>query len=183
MEWDWSKAGDDTRKDDTHHYLKIKGEFVYQKAVKPEYRWFDLTVDRYLLGDPVVEGGTTDLNNPRGNRADPKAKIWPFKIHLATLPYDRAAGRLVPPVTAGEGGYWHDFDWGKALALGARQVGMEFSGDYAFTKTRMFWPLSHMVAPGKRALQCSDCHGEPGRMDWKALGYDADPMTTGGRTE
>ena len=45
----------------------------------------------------------------------------------------------------------------------------------------MYWPLSHMVAPKEKALRCDDCHGEKRRMDWKALGYEGDPMTAGGR--
>ena len=30
-------------------------------------------------------------------------------------------------------------------------------------------------------LQCVDCHGKHGRMDWKALGYSGDPAVLGGR--
>jgi octaheme c-type cytochrome (tetrathionate reductase family) len=183
MVWDWSKAGDDSRPDDVHHYLKIKGEFVYEKGVTPAYHWFDMTVDRYLLGDPIVEDGITDLNPPRGDRKTPGAKIWPFKVHLARQPYDKGTKRLLPPVTAGEGGYWREFDWPKAMALGAKNVGMEFSGEVGFAQTRMHWPLFHMVVPKDQALQCADCHAADGRMDWAALGYDADPMAAGGRVE
>jgi len=45
----------------------------------------------------------------------------------------------------------------------------------------MYWPLSHMVSTKEKALSCTDCHGERSRMDWKALGYGADPIKTGGR--
>jgi len=180
MTWDWSKAGDDTRPDDAHQYLKIKGEFHYDKAVKPTYYWFDLTVDRYLLGDRVASRGPTDINRPRGSRDDQRSKIWPFKVHHARQPYDSASGQLIPPVTSGQGGYWRDFDWDQALRLGAEQVGLEYSGDYGFLETRMYWPLSHMVQPKDKALQCSDCHSRGGRMDWNALGYFEDPMRTGG---
>src|SRR3989304_6033750 len=45
----------------------------------------------------------------------------------------------------------------------------------------MYWPLPHMVVPAEHALQCQDCHGENGRMDWEALGYYGDPMLWGGR--
>ena len=38
-----------------------------------------------------------------------------------------------------------------------------------------------MVQPADAALQCYDCHGENGRMDWAALGYPGDPLTWGGR--
>jgi hypothetical protein len=31
------------------------------------------------------------------------------------------------------------------------------------------------VAPKAKALTCDDCHGEKGRLDWKALGYKGDP--------
>jgi len=183
MIWDWSQAGDDSRPDDVHHYLKIKGEFVYEQGVKPEYHWFNLSMDRYLVGDSISAAGITDINRPRGDRLDPRAQIWPFKVHLAKQPYDAVTRRILPPVTAGEGGYWHDFDWSQAMALGAHNVGLEYSGEYGFVETRMFWPLSHMVAPKEGALQCRDCHGAGGRLDWRALGYAADPMRTGGEAE
>jgi len=181
MTWDWSKAGDDTRKDDVHHYLKIKGEFRYDSSVVPEYHWFDLTVDRYLVGDEMADHGPTDINRPNGSRDDPGARIWPFKVHRGRQPYDAGTRRLLPPILSGEGGYWRDFDWNKAMELGARQVGLEFSGEYGFAETTMFWPLSHMVLPPDKALQCGDCHGGAGRMDWRALGYDHDPIETGGK--
>jgi octaheme c-type cytochrome (tetrathionate reductase family) len=44
--WDWSKAGDPTRKEDPHGYLKIKGEFTYEQDALPEYRWFNGSVGR-----------------------------------------------------------------------------------------------------------------------------------------
>ena len=194
--WDWSKGGDPNRPDDPHTYLKIKGEFVYDHDIVPEYDWFNGTVDRYLLGDPMDPATTTTINRPRGNIHDRTAKIWPFKVHRALQPYDRKRDILLPPVTSGAGGFWHDFDWEKALRLGADASGIQYSGEYGFAQTAMHWPLSHMVAPKEAALQCTDCHGLPERtgaaalgnlderttrMDWKALGYDGDPLTTGGR--
>ncbi len=179
--WDWSKAGDATRPDDPHQYLKIKGEFVYDHDVVPEYAWFNRSVDRYLLGDRMDPAGVTDINRPRGDLHDRTAKIWPFKVHRAMQHYDKKLDVLLPPVTGGEGGYWHDFDWDKALRLGAKAAGIEYSGEYGWAKTAMYWPLSHMVAPKEKALRCDDCHGEKRRMDWKALGYEGDPMTAGGR--
>jgi octaheme c-type cytochrome (tetrathionate reductase family) len=176
MWWDWSKAGDDQRLDDTHNYLKIKGEFTYDQKILPEYRWFNLTVDRYLVGDLIDDDAITMINTPLGDRLDGQAKIWPFKIHRGKQPYDRINKYLIPPVTSGEGGYWHEFDWPRALELGAAQAGIEFSGDYGFKETEMSWPLSHMVQAKERALQCGDCHGAGSRLDWQALGYDADPM-------
>lgn len=179
--WDWSKAGDGSRKDDAHRYLRIKGEFVYDNDVTPVYAWFNRTMDRYLLGDTLDPGKITDINRPRGDIRDRDALIWPFKVHLAKQPYDVKHRRLVVPTTGGEGGFWETFDWERSLRLGAEATGMPYSGSYGFARTRMYWALSHTVAPKEKALQCDDCHGAQGRMDWAALGYAGDPLQIGGR--
>jgi octaheme c-type cytochrome (tetrathionate reductase family) len=180
--WDWSKAGDPTRKDDAHSYLKIKGEFRYEQDAVPEYGWFDGTVGRYLLGDRIEDPEKpTVLNPPQGSIEDKGARIWPFKVHRAKQPYDAGNRYLFPPVTGGEGGYWTTFDWDESFRLGAKISNIAYSGKVGFARTDMYWPLAHMVAPKERALSCTDCHGERGRLDWKALGYAGDPITTGGR--
>jgi hypothetical protein len=179
--WDWSKAGDRSRPDDPHTYLRIKGEFSYEQDALPEYRWFNGTVGRYLLGDKIDPARVTVLNPPQGDIRDPKARIWPFKVHRAKQPYDAGYDYLFPPVTGGPGGYWTTFDWDSAFRLGSNASGIAYSGKHGFAPTEMYWPLSHMVAPKEKALACTDCHGERSRMDWKALGYAGDPIQTGGR--
>lgn len=179
--WDWSKAGDPDREEDPHHYLKIKGEFVYGHDIVPEYMWFDRSVDRYLLGDVIDSSKVTDINRPRGDIRDPAAKIWPFKVHRALQPFDRGHKVLMPPITGGEGGYWKTFNWDQSMRLGANASGVAYSGSYGFAKTAMYWPLSHMVSAKEKALQCNDCHGERSRMNWEALGYHGDPVQIGGR--
>jgi octaheme c-type cytochrome (tetrathionate reductase family) len=180
-EWDWSKAGDGVRPEDAHNYLKIKGEFVYDNNVVPAYAWFNNSMDRYILGDRMDPRAITDINHPRGDIKDPKAKIWPFKIHLSKQPYDVKNRYLLVPTTGGEGGYWQSFDWQKSFEMGAEASNLPYSGEYGFAETRMYWPISHMVAPKDQALQCGDCHGEGGRMDFKSLGYYQDPINIGGR--
>ncbi len=179
--WDWSKAGDATRQDDPHTYLKIKGEFAYEQDVVPQYRWFNGTVERYLLGDALDPAKVTQLNPPRGSIADAGARIWPFKVHRARQPYDLEHRILLTPVTAGEGGFWTEFDWDKAFRLGAAASNLPYSGKYGFTDTDMYWPLAHLVVPKEKALGCTECHGEGRRLDWKALGYAGDPIEVGGR--
>jgi octaheme c-type cytochrome (tetrathionate reductase family) len=179
--WDWSKAGDKDRKDDPHEYLKIKGEFTYEQDVVPEYRWFNLTTDRYLQGDKIDPAAVTVLNPLGGSIADPTAKIWPFKIHRGEQPYDAGNNYLFVPVTGGKDGYWTNFDWDNAFRLGEKTSGLAYSGKFGFAKTEMFWPLTHMVTPKEKALACADCHGDRSRLDWKALGYPDDPIKTGGR--
>lgn len=180
MEWNWSDAGQDTG-DDPHVYLKIKGSFVYEDNVQPQYFWYNGTADRYILGDPIADEGPTPINSPQGDISDPEAKIMPFKVHIADQIYDTEYNILIQPKTVGEGGYWTDFDWDQAARLGSEITGLPYSGSYGFTDTIMFWPTTHMVQPSSEALQCVACHSENGRLDWKALGYPGDPIEWGGR--
>lgn len=177
--WDWSTAGDENREDDIHQYLKIKGSFIYQKNLRPEYGWFNGLADRYLLGDAINPKTITPMNKPKGSIDDPDAKIWPFKIHRGKQIYDQQYNYLLQPKTAGEGGFWNNFNWDKAAQLGSEISGIPYSGSYGFAETEMYWPLTHMVAPKEEALQCRDCHGEKGRLDWKTLGYFGDPLKWG----
>lgn len=179
--WDWASAGDANREEDEHSYLRIKGEFTYSQELRPGYAWFNGSASRYLLGDPIDPDAVTALNLPSGSIDDPEAKIWPFKVHRATQPYDRINGYLLQPETSGPRGYWQHFDWPQALEAGAQHTGLPFSGEYGFARTTMHWPQTHMVVPADQALQCLDCHAENGRLDWQALGYAGDPMIWGSR--
>ena len=180
MEWDWSTAGQEIPEDE-HAYLKIKGSFVYEENVTPEYYWYSGIRDRYLLGDVIDPSRPVILNPLAGDIHDPEALIFPFKVHRAKQPYDTVHNTLLQPRTAGEGGFWTTFDWISALTLGSQDVGLDFSGQYGFTETWMFWPITHTVSPAEEALQCTACHSDEGRLDWEALGYPGDPMEWGGR--
>ena len=179
--WDWSTAGQDGVSDDPHDYLKIKGSFLYGEQLIPEYYWFDGTAERYLLGDPIDPDGVTILNDPNGDIDDPVSKIYPFKIHRGNQPYDTVNNYFLQPHVAGDDGYWTLYDWDIALTQGAIDTDMEFSGEYGFARSDMYWVLEHQVAPADQALQCTACHSDNGRLDWTALGYDGDPMSTAGR--
>ena len=181
LTWDWSTAGQDLP-EDHYTFLKIKGSFLYDKDVQPEYLWYDGgAAYRYLMGDPLATAGPTLLNPPSGAIDEPKARIFPFKVHRARQPYDTVNNYLLPPLTSGEGGLWQTFDWPSALKLGAEANGLDFSGEFDFAETWMYWPTTHMVQPKENALQCENCHGEDGIMDWEALGYPGDPIEWGGR--
>ncbi|MBK6979857.1 MAG: tetrathionate reductase family octaheme c-type cytochrome [Cytophagaceae bacterium] len=182
MTWDWSKAGSTTRKDDAHEYLKIKGEFHYEEEVIPTYAWYTGKMERYITGDKLDNLEEHNINNPIGSRKDPKAKIWPFKVHHANQPYDPVNNILIPPLTSGEGGYWTKFDWKYAIAKGAELNNLPYSGKYGFTKTKMYWPINHMVSTKKNALTCVQCHSPEGRINWQQLGYKHDPAQGAGKT-
>lgn len=179
--WDWSTAGQD-RPEDHFTYLKIKGSFLYEKNFRPTYLWDNGTLAvRYILGDRIDPGQPTLINLPGGDISNPEARIAPFKLHIARQPYDAVNRYLLQPVTAGKGGFWETFDWDQALALSTQFTGLPYSGEYGFAETWMYWRTSHMVQPKENSLQCVDCHGENGRLDWQALGYLGDPIKWGSR--
>jgi octaheme c-type cytochrome (tetrathionate reductase family) len=180
--WDWSKAGQEGRVDDHFTYLKIKGEFIYDKNFKPTYLWFNGNNEyRYILGDQIDPNSITYINKPAGSIHDTTAKIFPFKLHIAKQPYDVVNKYLLQPITSGKDGFWTNFDWNNAFTIAAPITGLEYSGQYDFAETYMYWPTTHMVQSSDKALQCEACHGENGRLDWQALGYPGDPMEWGGR--
>jgi octaheme c-type cytochrome (tetrathionate reductase family) len=182
VSWDWSTAGLQLQPDDHFNYLNIKGSFEYEKDFQPTYLWFNGNLSyRYLLGDPIDPATPTVINLPAGDIEDASARIFPFKLHVAKQPYDTVNDYLLAPITAGPDGFWTTFDWDSAFRLADERIGLNYSGSYDFAETWMYWPTTHMVQPKGNALQCNDCHGEKGRLDWQALGYPGDPMEWGGR--
>jgi octaheme c-type cytochrome (tetrathionate reductase family) len=176
LSWDWSQAGQDLDITDTHRYLKIKGRFTWAKKVPPEYHWYNETSTRYITGDRIDPTRPTQMTGPQGDRNDPAARLWPFKIHRGKQPYDTVNNYFLVPNVHGDKGFWTAFEWEPALRLGSEITGLPYSGLHDFAPTEMYFPLSHMVTSPNEALKCRDCHGERGRLNWRALGYDGDPL-------
>lgn len=185
--WDWSTAGQDKEvvlnEFGLPTYDKKKGEFVWNKNIIPEYRWYNGQADYYEYGDQLEPSKIVSLNTPSGNIKDNNAKITPFKLMRGKQIYDSKNNYLIVPKLFGEGGYWKTFDWNSASELGMSSINLPYSGEYAFIETEMYWPINHMVAPAKDALKCTDCHtkNESKRLDWEKLGYTGDPMSKSGR--
>ncbi len=179
--WDWSTAGTklNTPKDANGMatFVNKKGSFKWETNIVPTYAWYNGVSGQYLLGEAINPNEVTRLNWPMGNRIDPKAKIYPFKVMEGTQPYDKNAKIIAIPKLFGKGGYWKTFDWASALTVGMKSVGKEFSGEYGFAPTVSYWKINHMVAPKENALNCKMCHAKDGsgRMDWEAMGYESDP--------
>lgn len=183
--WDWSKAGED-RSPETDEfgketYSKLKGEFKWDKNVIPTYKWYNGKASYYTFGDKLNPGDVLELNKLDGDISDPKAKIYPFKVMRGTQIYDAVNNYLIIPKLFGPDGYWKTFNWDEASRLGMNEINLPYSGEYSFVETEMYWPINHMVASKEKALKCNSCHGENGRMDWKALGYSGDPRKVKGR--
>ncbi len=180
--WDWSTAGKDSTAPKDQYgqptYHKKKGSFRWDKNVEPEYYWYNGTTGRYLLGDTFDPAKMLQLNEPLGGNDDPEALLYPFKVHRGKQIYDTENNYLIVPQLYG--GYWKHFDWDQAAREGMQTVGLEYSGNYGFAETEMYWKINHMVTPAKSALRCNDCHGsaDDKRIDWKALGYKGDQMYT-----
>jgi len=183
--WDWSTAGRDVKPGEVPTdqygqklYDKMKGDFRWAKDVVPTYLWFNGTIDRYIAGARIDPSRPVPLTAARGDRKDLKAKIYPFKIMRGKQAYDAGNDTIAyvqvfgPP---GSDAYWQKYDWGLAIAAGMKAAGQPFSGKYGFVETTMIWPVHHMVVSRDKSLKCADCHGEKGRLDWKALGYKGDP--------
>ncbi len=193
MQWDWSTAGKlkdgkPYEEDDSlgnHTYMSIKGTFVWERHVKPEYVWFNGTASHYLLGDTASAGNPIRINRLNGDYSDPEAKIIPVKIHRGKQPYDPVNRMLIQPKLyapqKGEGAFWKDFDWNRAAAEGMKSVNLPYSGKQTFVETEMTWPVNHMVSPKSESVACIECHTRNGSrlanlQDFYIPGRDYQPL-------
>lgn len=191
MSWDWSQAKkmpkeQSVETDEHGHQVFIakKGRFTYADNVVPAYAWYNGSASVYQIGQKINPEEITKLNYPLGDRNDSGSKIHPFKIHSGKQIYDAKNNYFITPKVFGykgdEEAFWNSFDWHKAAEAGMKATGLAYSGEYAFASTVTYWPINHMVSARDEAVSCLDCHGDKGRMDWKALGYSGDPMITPG---
>lgn len=178
MLWDWSTSGildgegnpkHESDADGNHNYLSIKGTFVYDEHVIPEYFWFNGIANHQLITDKIdtipvqmnsLDGSYKDKGSVQ--KSTSPSKIWPVKVHRGKQIYDSEFNTLIQPklwsTNAGDSAYWVDFNWGESAAAGMKYLGLPYSGNYDFVQTEMYWPLNHMVAPKEKSLGCKDCH-------------------------
>lgn len=204
MIWDWSTSGvlDDNGNpkhendaDGNHNYLSIKGTFVYDDHVIPEYYWFNGIANHQLITDKIdtipVQMNSLDgsyMDKGINQKSSAPSKIWPVKVHRGKQIYDTENMTLVQPklwsTTPGDSAYWTDFDWNAAAVKGMDYLDLPYSGSYDFVETEMYWPLNHMVAPKEQSLDCKDCHSRNnGRLagldDFYLPGRDKSSMLDG----
>lgn len=179
MWWDWSTAGKLDKdgkpfkvKDSAglDAYDSKKGDFKYETNVIPEYIWFNGKVNYTLRETKLDPNKVVRINSFEGSPTDGKSKIWPIKVFRGKQPYDVGNNMLVVFHTYGkdDAAFWSNFNWDKAIEYGMREIGAEYSGEYAFVSTEMSWPITHMVAPKEDALSCAQCHAPAvgvGRLD------------------
>jgi len=177
MFWDWSTAGkkgpdgkNQIIKDDDGYdtYMTIKGDFKWAENVKPEYVWFNGTVNYTLYTDKIEKGDKpTQINRFEGSATDGKSMIWPIKLFRGKQQYDPVNKTLVITHLAGndDTAFWTNLNWEKAVAAGMKGSNREFSGKVDFIETESMWPITHMVAPKEKAVPCAECHTSNGRLE------------------
>lgn len=179
MYWDWSTA---TRKKDgqaykeldedgNELYTSIKGDFMWQKNIQPEYAWFNGTADHHLITDKVdTTQAFLKINTLFGSYNDPGSKIIPMKVHRGKQPYDTENLTVIQAKLwdkeEGKGALWVDLDWERAIEEGMKYVNLPYSGKYDFIETEMYLPVNHMVSPASESVSCKECHSrENGRLE------------------
>lgn len=166
MWWDWTKAG--KLKDGKPYvekgpfgkpvYKSIKGEFRWEKNVVPEYFWSNGSQTSATIDDIIDPAQIVKVSHPVGDRTDPEARIFPFKIHRGKQPYDKVHKKLLAPLLSGKNGYWTTFDMNDAIEKGNKTLGIPYSGEFDYVETTYAFPITHMVAPKENALNCNQCH-------------------------
>ncbi|KDA55082.1 hypothetical protein EG19_00225 [Thermoanaerobaculum aquaticum] len=166
---DWSKPAYNQEAD------KWSATIEFAKDVKPVYAWFNGTTWAQLPGEPVKlqPDGTVGMMLPQGSRKDPKARIYPFKLHRGVMPVLEGKNYILP-IAVEE--FFAEGEIHKAIQHAAEEMYGVKDARYGWVKTKRYMGIYHEVVPKEKALTCLDCHGPNGRLDWKALGYGADPI-------
>ncbi|WP_456386210.1 tetrathionate reductase family octaheme c-type cytochrome [Profundibacter sp.] len=179
--WDWSTAGqldngkiikrhEYTQSDgkELHTYLSTKGDFEWGENVVPYYSWFNGKTEYTLPETTIDPTQSVEINHIYGSADDPDSRIWPFKRMVGRQAYDSGNNKLAYSHVWGpesDTAFWTNFDWGKAIEAGMKAAGSEYSGEFGFVDTHMYWPITHMVAPATDALDCQSCHAKDGRLE------------------
>lgn len=186
--WDWSKAGRLAEDGSSIHeknasgrtsYWTRWGEIEWREDYVPSYAWFDGNVRYTRPTDEIDPESVVPINRLTGSADNPDARVWPFKVMRGKQPYDSARKRLVLMHLFGKDdtAYWKNLDWAPAIQAAMDEKGLPFSGEIGFVETRMYWPITHMVAPAEQAVSCEACHSRDSRLvgltDFYMPGRDA----------
>ncbi|MDL2207484.1 tetrathionate reductase family octaheme c-type cytochrome [Desulfovibrio sp. OttesenSCG-928-M16] len=174
VSWDWSTAG---KKKDGKPYVEKgehgmniydskKGDFVWEKTVRPLYRWYAGAMEHLLLSDTADISQPVEITRIVGGPSDPNSRIMPFKAHTGKQPFDIKNKTFVAPHLFGndDTAYWKNYDWQKAIETGQKAIGLPFSGEFTFVDTVYYYPITHMVAPKEDAVPCGSCHARDSRL-------------------
>ncbi len=155
-----------------HTYMPQKGGFDWGEDVVPCYAWFDGQVEYAMRDQTLDPDQVVEINRIKGDAEDGVGRVWPFKQMHGRQPCDSGNNTLVATHVWGpttDTAFWTNFDWAKSAATGMAAIGADYSGEFGFIDTRMYWPITPMVAPAEDALRCAQGEG-PGRFVSAGLG-------------
>jgi octaheme c-type cytochrome (tetrathionate reductase family) len=166
MSWDWSTTGklkdgkpyEEKGEFNKPTYRTIKGDFTWAKNVIPQYFWYNGSFDNIGIKDNIDPQQVVEVSHPLGSFDDPDSRIHPFKIHKGKQPYDKVNKQLVAPILSGPNGFWTTLDMDDAIARGNQTLDVPYSGEFDYVETTYAFPITHMVAPAEKALECTACH-------------------------
>jgi octaheme c-type cytochrome (tetrathionate reductase family) len=166
MSWDWSTTGklkdgkpyEEKGEFNKPTYRTIKGDFTWAKNVTPQYFWYNGSFDNIGIKDNIDPQQVVEVSHPLGSPDDPDSRIHPFKIHKGKQPYDKVNKQLVAPILSGPNGFWTTLDMDDAIVRGNQTLDVPYSGEFDYVETTYAFPITHMVAPAEKALECTACH-------------------------
>ena len=157
--------------------LHDQNGFWSASDIEPVYRWDDTTDQAYTRGQKIQPQELTVLQQPAEKSAS--SRLAPFRVLYGTQLYDSKYRYLISPQLQAEGEVLFPAgDWETIARKGMEAMVLPFSGQYGLAATATYRRINHGVAPAAQALDCLDCHGTAGRMQWKMLGFEKDPMLT-----
>ena len=105
---DFSAAGQDRpEKKDQYGkptYDKKFGSLTWGRDLTPVYLWFDGTRNGAMMGEKITPSAPVVLNAPVGEKRNPEARIFPFKLHTAVQPFDKENNVLAIPINVNPSG-------------------------------------------------------------------------------
>ncbi len=170
MDRDWSKP----------HYNdeleKYEATIVLASNQVPTYAWYNGNTKAQLPATPAMRNkdGLIEMMVPLGNREDAASKIHAFKVHKGRLPVLAEKDWIIPIVVEE---FFADGDIDKAVRNAAEEMYGVADAKYTWNDTIRYMGIFHGVEPAENALECLDCHGVNGRISWKDLGYEKDPLS------
>ena len=169
MARDWSKPKYNMEAD------KYGATITFGRDVVPVYDWWNGLSQASLLGETPKKTpqGKVAMFLPLGDRSDPKAKLFPFKLHRGRLPVLKEKSWLVPVNTEE---FFADGKLEDAVKSAALSTYGVKDAAFGWADTIRYMGIFHGVRPAKQGVPCLDCHRPDGRVDWKALGYPGDPL-------
>ena len=93
----------------------------------------------------------TAIARPLGDRDDPDARIFPFKLHEGRLPVVKDT-RWILPIAVEE--FFVDGELEKAIREGAESAYGLHDAEWDWVDTRRWMSINHEVMPVDRALGC-----------------------------